>query len=215
MDCSPPGFSVHGISQARILEWVVIPFFRGSSWSRDRTWVSCIVGRFFSVWATREATSIKVRNISQLCRVTGWNLIRGQMEPPWEHRLLLGAHSMRWSWFYSAQQVGEGSGWLKVKSQPCQLPAEWPEPWCLSVSPHTHSGWHRLLPELTLHFSFHTHSVVFAVPQLTSQSFVLARLFTFSEFHLLKTLLLWVYLQLNNKTQTFPMYETVLMFFSR
>ncbi|KAI4558053.1 hypothetical protein MJG53_021175, partial [Ovis ammon polii x Ovis aries] len=40
------------------------------------------------------------------------------------------------------------------------------------------------------------------------------RLFTFSEFHLLKTLLLWVYLQLNNKTQTFPMYETVLMFFS-
>ncbi|XP_061259715.1 BTB/POZ domain-containing protein 16 isoform X4 [Bos javanicus] len=40
------------------------------------------------------------------------------------------------------------------------------------------------------------------------------RLFTFSEFHLLKTLLLWVYLQLNNKTQTFPMYQTVLMFFS-
>ncbi|XP_070326432.1 BTB/POZ domain-containing protein 16 isoform X2 [Odocoileus virginianus] len=40
------------------------------------------------------------------------------------------------------------------------------------------------------------------------------RLFTFSEFHLLKTLLLWVYLQLNSKTETFPMYETVLMFFS-
>ncbi|XP_057593348.1 BTB/POZ domain-containing protein 16 [Hippopotamus amphibius kiboko] len=40
------------------------------------------------------------------------------------------------------------------------------------------------------------------------------RLFTFSEFHLLKTLLLWVYLQLNNKTQTIPIYETVLTFFS-
>ena len=54
MDCSPPGFSP-GILQARILEWVAIPFSRGSSQSRDRTWVSCIAGRFFTVWATREA----------------------------------------------------------------------------------------------------------------------------------------------------------------
>ena len=37
MDCSPPGFSVHGILQARILEWVAIPFSRRSSWSRDQT----------------------------------------------------------------------------------------------------------------------------------------------------------------------------------
>ena len=37
MDCSPPGSSVHGILQARILEWVAIPFFRGSSWPRNRT----------------------------------------------------------------------------------------------------------------------------------------------------------------------------------
>ena len=37
MDCSPPGFSVHGISQTRILEWVAIPFSRGSSWPRDQT----------------------------------------------------------------------------------------------------------------------------------------------------------------------------------
>ena len=47
MDCSLPGSSVHGISQARILEWVVISFSRGSSWSRNRTWVSCLAGRFF------------------------------------------------------------------------------------------------------------------------------------------------------------------------
>ena len=40
MDWSPPGSSVHGILQARILEWVDIPFSRGSSWSRDRTWIS-------------------------------------------------------------------------------------------------------------------------------------------------------------------------------
>ena len=42
-------------SQVRILEWVVIFFSRGSFWPRDWTWVSCIVGRFFTVWATREA----------------------------------------------------------------------------------------------------------------------------------------------------------------
>ena len=42
MDCSPPGSSVHGISQARILEWVAISFSRGSSQPRDGTHVSCI-----------------------------------------------------------------------------------------------------------------------------------------------------------------------------
>ena len=47
MDYSPPGSSVHGILQARILEWVATSFSRGSSWPRDRTTVSCIVGRFF------------------------------------------------------------------------------------------------------------------------------------------------------------------------
>ena len=55
MNCSPPGSSVHGILQARILEWVAIPFSRASSQLRDWTWVSCIAGRFFTVWATREA----------------------------------------------------------------------------------------------------------------------------------------------------------------
>ena len=55
MDCSLTGFSVHGIFQARVLEWVAISFSRGSSWPRDRTWVSGIVGRCFTLWATREA----------------------------------------------------------------------------------------------------------------------------------------------------------------
>ena len=48
MDCSPPGSSVHGILQARILERVAMPSSRGSSWPRDQTWVSCIAGRFFT-----------------------------------------------------------------------------------------------------------------------------------------------------------------------
>ena len=50
MDCI-----VHGILQARILEWVVVPFSKGSSQSRDQSRVSCIVGGFFTSWATREA----------------------------------------------------------------------------------------------------------------------------------------------------------------
>ena len=55
MDCSLPGSSVHGIFLARILEWVVISFSRGTSQPRDRTQVSRIVGRCFTAWATREA----------------------------------------------------------------------------------------------------------------------------------------------------------------
>ena len=53
MDCSSPGSFVHRILQARILEWIAIPFSRGPS--RPWTWVSCTAGRFFTVWATREA----------------------------------------------------------------------------------------------------------------------------------------------------------------
>ena len=55
MDCCPLGSSVHGILQARILEWLAISSSRGSSWPRDWTWVSYIAGRFFTIWATREA----------------------------------------------------------------------------------------------------------------------------------------------------------------
>ena len=55
MGCSPPGFSVCGILQERILEWVAIPFSGGCSWPRNRAQVSRIAGRLFTIWATREA----------------------------------------------------------------------------------------------------------------------------------------------------------------
>ena len=54
MDCSPPGSSVHGILQARTLEWVAVPSSRGSSRLRGQTQVSCTAG-FFTLWGTREA----------------------------------------------------------------------------------------------------------------------------------------------------------------
>ena len=59
MDCSPPESSVHGILQETVLEWVAIPFSRGSSQPRDRTQVSHIAGGFFTIWATREARPFK------------------------------------------------------------------------------------------------------------------------------------------------------------
>ena len=59
MDCSPPGSSVHGIIQARILEWSAIAFSRGSSLTRYWTRVSCFAARFFTIWATREALRFK------------------------------------------------------------------------------------------------------------------------------------------------------------
>ena len=53
MGCSLPGSSVRGIIQARVLEWVAVSFSRRSSQSRDRTWVSRVAGRRFTIWATK------------------------------------------------------------------------------------------------------------------------------------------------------------------
>ena len=55
MDCTLPGSSVHGILQKRILEWIATLSSKGSSQPRDQTLVSCIAGRFFTIWAMREA----------------------------------------------------------------------------------------------------------------------------------------------------------------
>ena len=53
--CDPMDYTVHGILQARILEWADIPFSKGSSQPRVQTQVSCIAGGFFTSWAIREA----------------------------------------------------------------------------------------------------------------------------------------------------------------
>ena len=60
--CNRLDYTVHGILQARILEWVAVPFSRGSSKCRDRTQVSRIAGRFFTSWATREALKKEKRS---------------------------------------------------------------------------------------------------------------------------------------------------------
>ena len=67
VDCSLPGSSVHGILQARILEWVSISFSRGTSRPRDWTQVSCIAGRCFNLRATREANIFRHTKIERIC----------------------------------------------------------------------------------------------------------------------------------------------------
>ena len=63
MYCSLPGSSVHGILQARILEWVAISSSGGSSWPRDWSCYSCVAGGFFIAWTTREAHHTKTIKI--------------------------------------------------------------------------------------------------------------------------------------------------------
>ena len=76
MVCSLPDSSVHGILQARILEWVAIPFSRGSSWPRDQTQVSCIADRFFARYLSHQRSSYILLTlvISTLTKwiVTSW-----------------------------------------------------------------------------------------------------------------------------------------------
>ena len=89
MDCSLIGSSIHGILQAKILEWVVMSFFRWSSWPRNWIRFSCTAGRFFTVSATREACRRKEREFHS-------------SRPCWEYRIG-NIDSLRWtmsdSWF--------------------------------------------------------------------------------------------------------------------
>ena len=88
-NCSLSGSCIHGILQARILEWIAVPFSRGSSWSRDWTQVSCIAGRFFIIWATG-----KIRIVSwpgselRQWKSNHWNA--GQLYPhvSWEESIM-------------------------------------------------------------------------------------------------------------------------------
>ena len=65
--CHPMGYTVHGILQARLLEWVAFPFPRGSSQSRDRTRVSHTAGEYFTSWATRRTCWIPRITVKSWC----------------------------------------------------------------------------------------------------------------------------------------------------
>ena len=81
MDCSLPGCSVHGISQARIVEWVAIFFSRESSWPRNQTHVSCLAGGFFTTEPPGKPSTIKSwTNIKKRGRIKCTGTCRLEME---------------------------------------------------------------------------------------------------------------------------------------
>ena len=92
IDCSPAASFVHGLLQARTLEWVAFPFSRGSSQLRDWTQVSCIAGGFFTIWATREAQIKKQLGLS-----------RGDIIPDLESSLTwsMEMYFKHWSWMFN------------------------------------------------------------------------------------------------------------------
>ena len=140
--CDPMDYTVHGILQARILEWVAFPFSRGSSQPRDWTRVSCIAGRFFTNWAMREAQSrhnSSYRFQGKECK-TGWgtsSVVAGRCTRPVsrEHNkclcagegsegLSLGAESTRSEHLHGWVK----SQWIKIKR--------------LRETEKTRRGWH-------------------------------------------------------------------------
>ena len=100
MDYSPPGSSVHGILQARILEWAAMPSFRASSRLRDRTQVSCIAGRFFTIWA-REG-QIPSR----------WSIVKSLFSPSFYANFLLEAGSFLFLSITSLTELSSLKSWL-------------------------------------------------------------------------------------------------------
>ena len=119
MDCSPPGSSVHGILQSRILEWILFlenifyPFSRGSSWPRNRTGVSCITGGFFTIWATREAPAAPWRMLK--CSAQG---SRSTQDP--ETGIKHGRGAPKNSTYQESSQgklLASPSTWLNVASK--------------------------------------------------------------------------------------------------
>ena len=83
MDCSLPSSSVHGVFQAIVLEWIAISLSSGSSQPRDRTRVSGIVDRRFTVWATREALFIVMLSKAHLTMHSRMSGCRWMITPSW------------------------------------------------------------------------------------------------------------------------------------
>ena len=96
--CNPMDYTVHGILQARILEWIAIPFSRGSSWPRNQTGISWIAGGFFTSWATREA-SIEIITWFLSFNLLIWCITLIDLHI-WENPCIPGINPT-WSWYMS------------------------------------------------------------------------------------------------------------------
>ena len=115
MDHSPPWSFIHEIFQTRILEWISIPFSRGSFWPRDWTWVCCTEGRFFTVWAIRKVqylpSTIKICVQDSYHCLIKWNIkIYGMTEMEAFCKFLINdCHycclSLSWKMFYPGSYI--------------------------------------------------------------------------------------------------------------
>ena len=126
MDCSPRGSSVHGILQARILEWIAISPSRGSSQPRDRTGISCTAGRFFTDWATREAViCVDCGSNVNLVYKASASLVSAPEDRTVPHSLLSAAWGVPLTEFCSQVPPGSGASFLlqggKVRVPPSSV----------------------------------------------------------------------------------------------
>ena len=128
-DCSSPGFSIYGILQARILEWIATPFSREPSQPRDWTLVSCIEGLFVTIWATGKSY-IKI-NITKLLPLRFDNLIGKKVKVKSLHRVF----ATPWTVAYQAPQSMELSRQKYWSGLPFPSPGDLPNPGIKPRSP--------------------------------------------------------------------------------
>ena len=118
IDYSPAGSSVHGISPARILEWVAISLSRGSSQPRGRTRVSCTAGRFFTDGVTREALAWLggpyIQWWASLQGTEEKTQSRGEAVCRQRQRLEWCVHDTRTAWSHQTLQEGDKDSLLRL-----------------------------------------------------------------------------------------------------
>jgi len=161
MDYSLPGSSIHGIFQARILQWVAISFSRRSSWPRDWTRVSHTVGRRFTVWATKEVNEAEVDffpwnslafPVIQLMLAIG-SLVPLECQDEWDLISLWKAHW--WILIMRSSRTHSKEGEERASEKKQHILRSLPEDqvwkgaggctlishvWCVLLMPYSHSG---------------------------------------------------------------------------
>ena len=105
MDCSLPGSCAHGILQAKILEWVAVPFSGESSQLRDRIQVSCIAGGFFTIWAIRKGEVLVLCRLQLSIRLHRKHFRKGQLSHDLRVRFLAPWHQKVIHWTFTQSQL--------------------------------------------------------------------------------------------------------------
>ena len=139
MDCSLPGSYVHGIFQARILEWVAISFSRRSSWPRDWIQVSSIVSRRFTIWATREVSWVWEVDHKEGSAQKNWCFrtvaLEKTLASPLDFKEIQSVHPKgNQSWiFIGRTECFLNACWSwssNISVTWCEEPTHWKRPWC-------------------------------------------------------------------------------------